>query len=332
MIKTRLKAASVSLSWGGAGDKDIRWRYEKGVQYLKDTLDIEVLPMTHTLDGSESVYQNPQHRAQDLMDAYKDDDIAMVLSCIGGSESVRILPYLDDAIFVNNPKPFIGYSDSTTLHLYLNKLGIKTYYGPSILSEFSENNGMFEYSRDYFQRIVLNQEASVSIEAATQWTSKRIPWLIENQNQTKTMNPHDGFDFIQGDKVVSGPLIGGCIEVLSNLRGTDIWPSYESFDEAILFLETSEVMAEPWLFEDMLRALVTVGTLERTSGIIFGKPYNNKYYQEYREIIEKIVQEIDYQGAIVANMNFGHTQPMFSIPYGGIGIIDPIQKTFTIKQ
>ncbi len=83
-LKRGDKIATVSLSWGGAGDRDILWRYEQGKERLEKEFGFEVVEMENTLKGSDYIYNNPQKRAEDLMSAFKDKSIKGIFSCIGG--------------------------------------------------------------------------------------------------------------------------------------------------------------------------------------------------------------------------------------------------------
>ncbi len=64
--------ATVSLSWGGAGDKDLLWRYRVGKQRLEQQFGLKVIEMEHTLKGSDYLYNHPEKRAQDFMNAFSD--------------------------------------------------------------------------------------------------------------------------------------------------------------------------------------------------------------------------------------------------------------------
>jgi len=79
--------ATVSLSWGGAGDEDIRWRYFQGKERLEKVFGLKVVEMPHTLAGTEFVYAHPHKRAQDLMNAFKDPSIKGIISCSTGKVS-----------------------------------------------------------------------------------------------------------------------------------------------------------------------------------------------------------------------------------------------------
>lgn len=83
--------------------------------------------------------------------------------------------------------------------------------------------------------------------------------------------------------------------------------------------------------EYWLRNYGSQGILQKARGIIFGKPYQEKYYEEYKEAILKIVHELNLLDIpIIYNMSFGHNQPMCIIPYGAEAEIDCNNKTFSI--
>ena len=146
-LKKGDKVTTVSLSWGGAGDADLLWRYELGKRRLEEEFGLEVVEMSHTLKGSEYVYDHPEKRAEDFMNAFLDQSIKAVFSCIGGDESVRMLPYIDFEVIRNNPKIFMGYSDTTIAHFMCLKANLSSFYGPSIMAEFAENIKIFDYTK-----------------------------------------------------------------------------------------------------------------------------------------------------------------------------------------
>lgn len=325
------KVATVSLSWGGAGDKDFLWRYNVGKKRLEEQFGLEVVEMPNTLKGSEYLYYHPEKRASDLMDAFLDPSIKAIFSCIGGDESIRMLPYIDFEIIKNNPKIFIGYSDSTITHFMCLKGNLSSFYGASLLAEFAENIQMFDYTSHWINQVLFNGSPIGLIPSATQWTGQRIEWLESNKNMPKTMQINQGYDFIQGTGIVSGPLIGGCIDVLEMIKGTSLWPPIDAFKNAILFFETSEDSPEPVYIEYWLRNYGSQGILQKAKAIIWGKPYQEKYYEEYKISIMKIINELElFDLPIVYNMCFGHNQPMTCLPYGAIAEIDCNKKTFSI--
>ena len=331
MLQAGDKVATISLSWGGAGEPDIKWRYEQGVERLEKIFQLEVVSMPNSLKGSDYLYENPKARAEDLMNAFKDPTIKGIISNIGGSDSIRLLPYIDFDVIRDNPKVFIGYSDSTVTHLFCHKAGISSFYGPSVLMDFAENVEMDPYTVEALKKTLFSNEVIGEVEPALEWTSERLLWVIENKDKQRQMTSNRGYEVLQGSGVVQGKLIGGCIEVLEFAKGTSLWPEKSYWKDSILFFETSEDMPEPAFIEYWLRNYGSQGILQQAKGIIFGKPQNEKYYEEYKESILRIMKELDLNELpILYNMNFGHTEPKFVLPYGAIAEINCDDVTFSI--
>ena len=137
-LKKGDKIAVVSLSWGGLGDDMFIHKYDIAKERLERDLGLEVVAMPHALKGNEFVYDHPELRAKDLMDAFADPSIKGIFCAIGGDDSIRLLPYIDYEIIRTNPKIFMGYSDTTVSHFMMNKAGVVSYYGPSVMAEFGE--------------------------------------------------------------------------------------------------------------------------------------------------------------------------------------------------
>ncbi|WP_093276319.1 S66 peptidase family protein [Psychrobacillus sp. OK032] len=333
MLQAGDKVATISLSWGGAGEPNLKWRYDQGVERLEKVFGLEVVSMPNSLKGANYLYENPKARAEDLMNAFKDSSIKGIISNIGGSESIRLLPYIDFDIIRSNPKIFIGYSDSTITHLLCHKAGISSFYGPSILMDFAENVEMHAYTVEALKKTLFTNEVIGEIKPALEWTSDRLEWIEENKHTKRKMYSNKGYEVLQGNGIVQGTLIGGCIEVLEFAKGTSLWPNEAYWKDSILFFETSEEMPEPTYIEYWLRNYGAQGILQKAKGIIFGKPLKEKYYKEYKESILKIMKELDLTNLpILYNLNFGHTEPKFVLPYGALAEIDCVNGTFSILE
>ncbi|AGK96197.1 S66 family peptidase [Clostridium pasteurianum] len=327
------KVATVSLSWGGAGDTDLLWRYNLGKKRLQEWFGLEVVEMPNTLKGSDYLYHHPEKRAEDLMAAFSDTSIKAIFSCIGGNESVRMLSYIDFNIIKSNPKIFIGYSDATITHFMCLKANLSSFYGASILAELAENIKVFDYTSSWLEKVLFDTSPIGLIPVTTEWTGERIEWSESNANVAKTMVKNQGYEFLQGKGVTQGHLIGGCIEVMEMIKGTSLWPSNDIFEDAILFFETSEDMPGSIYIEYWLRNYGSQGILQKAKAIIFGKPYQEKYYNEYKNSILKILLELGlYHLPIVYNMSFGHNEPMICLPYGAMAEIDCDRRTFSILE
>jgi len=328
------KVATISLSWGGAGDEDILWRYQVGKKRLQEEFGLEVVEMPNTLMGSEYVYQHPEKRAEDLMAAFADPSIKGIFSCIGGNESVRLLPYIDFDVIRKNPKILIGYSDTTVTHFICHKAGLSSFYGASILMEFAENVQMFDYTKHWVNKVLFDNTPIGKIEASPVWTGEYLPWEEKNRNIQRKLEPNQGYELLQGKSKVQGKLIGGCMEVMEMLKGTALWPDPKTWEDSILFFETSEDKPDPIFVESWLRNYATMEVLQKAKGIVFAKPYGNLYYEEYKNVLIKVVRdELKlYDLPILYNMNFGHTSPICVLPYGAMAEIDCEGKAFSILE
>lgn len=328
------KVVTVSLSWGGAGDEDILWRYEQGKKRLQEEFGLEVLEMPNTLKGTKYVYEHPEKRAEDLMAAFADPSIKGIFSCIGGNESVRLLPYIDYSVIRNNPKVFIGYSDTTVTHFICLKAGVSSFHGASILAEFAENVKMLDYTKHWVKKTLFEDSPIGEIKPSDIWTSEYLPWIIENKDKQRKVEKNTGYELLQGEGKVQGKLIGGCIEVLEMLKGTELWPNIKTWEDSILFFETSEDKPDPYYVGCWLRNYGTQGILQKIKGIVFAKPYDNLYYEEYKKQLLTIVRdELElYDLPILYNLTFGHTAPQFILPYGVIAEIDCDALSFSILE
>ncbi|MCD6355840.1 MAG: LD-carboxypeptidase [Anaerolineaceae bacterium] len=313
--------AAVTLSWGGPNV--FPYRYESGKKQLEDAFEVKVVEMPHTLSEADWLRKNPQARADDLMQAFSDPSINGIISTIGGEDSIRILPYLDLRIIHNNPKVFMGYSDTTIAHFACIKAGVASFYGPAIMAGFAENEGLFPYMVKAVKRTLFSSEALMEIEPNRDgWTAEYLDWSEpKNQACKRKLNPSTGWKFLQGKGIYQGHLIGGCIEVLDWLRGTEIWPPRDIWHGAIFFIETSEDALSPIAFSRMLRALAAVGLLKEINGILFGRPGGQvplKNFSAYEDALLQVV--VSEEGLpnlpIVTRMDFGHTDPMMVLPYG----------------
>ena len=134
MIKT---VGVVSLSAGTLGEDFVRHELELGVRRLEHYgLKVRFLP--HALKGIAYLKAHPEARAADLLEAFRDPEIDLILCAIGGDDTYRLLPYLFDEGRLEKAacrKPFLGFSDSTVNHFMLHKVGLPTFYGQAFLSD-----------------------------------------------------------------------------------------------------------------------------------------------------------------------------------------------------
>ena len=200
-LKKGDKVAIVSLSSGLAGEEMFRHRYELGKKRLEQ-LGFNVVTMKNALKGIEYLYNHPEKRAEDFMEAILDKDIKGIICNIGGDDTIRLLQYIDFEAIVNNPKVFMGYSDTTINHYMMQKAGVVSYYGPAVMTDFAENNNMHTYTLKYINEVLLENREDIVIKSSDKWTSEYLDWAIEeNDNISRKMNEEKyGYEVIQGKR------------------------------------------------------------------------------------------------------------------------------------
>ena len=330
------RVATISMSWGGPAT--FPHRYEVGKRQLQEAFGVTVVETPHALHSAEWLERNPRARADDLMEAFADPPVKAIIATIGGDDSIRLLPYLDLEVIRSHPKIVLGYSDTTVTHMVCFAAGLVSFYGPAIMAGFGENGGLFPYLVDSVRTTLFSSLPIGVVEPNSDgWTVEFLDWAEpENQSRRRKLSPSEGWTYLQGEGVRRGHLIGGCFEVLDWLRGTEVWPSSEEWQDAILFLEIAEAPS-PTRVLRILRAFAAMGLLRRLSGILVGRPGGQvlpEKFGEYDEVLLQVVAEEEglTDLPIVTRMDFGHTDPMFVLPYGVKAEIDCDRKQFTILE
>lgn len=323
------KIGIVSLSSGIMGENFSKHELDIGLKRLKEyRIEVEFLP--HALKGVEFIKNHPECRAQDLLSAFMDDSIDMILCAIGGEDTYRLLPYLfenNDLKKVAKQKIFLGFSDTTMNHFMLNKVGIKTFYGQAFLPDVCElSKEMLPYTKKYFEELIATGEIK-EIRPSDVWYQEREDFT-ENAVDTEMKSYRNtGFELLNGSSMFKGEILGGCLDsiydIFDNSRFEDtvslceqynLFPDLKYWRNKILLLETSEEKPTPELFRKMINTLKDYGIFNVITGILVGKPQNETYYDEYKSILLEELSDKDL--SIVYNVNIGHATPRCIIPFG----------------
>lgn len=246
-----------------------------------------------------------QERIEDLHDAFQDSNVKAILTVIGGFNSNQLLKYIDFDLIKNNPKVFCGYSDITALSLaILQKTGLITYSGPHF-SSFGMKQG-FDYTMDSFLSALTN-DAPYEINPSEYWSDDA--WFL-NQEDRQFHNQNDYLILQEG--VAEGRLIGGNLCTMNLLQGSEFMPSIKG---AILFIE-DDYATYANVFDRQLQSVLHLPNASELKGVIIGRFQKESKMTE--EALRKIIfSKQELQGLpVIANVNFGHTQPLATIPVG----------------
>lgn len=297
-----------------------------GLQQMNNLIDQGAFPIV----GKYHIDLNENHKE-------------VFCSKIGGDDTYRILPYLmKDEDFIKevqkNPKLFTGFSDTTINHLMFHKLGLSTYYGPNFICDLAEiSDEMLPYSKKAFESYIEGNEYR-EITSSEIWYQERTDFSKEAVGTERISHREEhGFELLQGKECFEGRLLGGCLEslydILTTTRYEDekavcekygLFPDIEEWKGKILFIETCEEKPVPEQFEKEIAILKEKGVFDVVSGVLVGKPQDEAYYDEYKNILVKVVNNPDLP--IVYNVNFGHATPRCTLQYGAMARVDMKRK------
>lgn len=330
------KVAIVSLSRGMLGEKMFIHKLEIARKRLEEDYGLEVVVMPNALKGVDYLYQHPEARAQDLMDAFRNPEIKAVFNAIGGDDTIRLLPYIDFDVLRNNPKIFTGFSDTTTNHFMMYKAGIVSYYGLSVMNNIAEYVSINEYTKNAMEKTLFEPEDMLEIKSSDfcSYEKDKIWWKEENTDLQTPKFKNTGYEIIQGKGKVVGELLGGCIDVFVELLGTSLWPSLDQWQNKLLLIETSEVDMPEMVLCWLLRNLHAQGILNVIKGIVVGKPAVEDKLDTYKDVYKQVVGfEADLPDLpILYNVNVGHAYPIGVFPLGLKYEIDCDNKTLTLIE
>lgn len=346
-LKKGDKVAIVSLSRGLLGMPFCKHELDLAIARLKE-FGLEPVFMPHALKDMQYLEDHPEKRASDLKQAFLNPEIKGIICAIGGDDTYKTIPFLmEDEEFIkavhDNPKIFTGFSDTTNNHLLLNKIGLSTFYGPCLLVDIAElDTEMLPYTKEYFEKFFKNEE-SYEITSSPIWYSDRKSYGKEEMGVPRIVHQEThGFETLNGKGIVTGKLYGGCLDSLYDIYTSErhgdefaiytkynLLPTLEEWKEKIVFIETSEEKMSPEKLEKILCFFKEKKILESVRGILVGKPIDEIYYEEYKEVYKKVFSNLETP--ILYNINFGHAVPRCIVPYDAEATVDFDNKKIEIN-
>ena len=116
-----------------ASSYDMRSEVERGVEWWEHR-GYRVKLASGVYARDDYVAGDARSRADDLHALFADPEVDVVQTLQGGFGSSEMIPHLDFELIAANPKPFVGYSDITSLHVPIRqRAGFPTFYGYGLM-------------------------------------------------------------------------------------------------------------------------------------------------------------------------------------------------------
>ena len=275
-------------------------RLQRGLDRLRERFALRLGPVVEAALRGDPPFDpmflaaDDQVRADELNALLADRDVRAIIMARGGYGLMRILPLLDPAPLVADPRPIIGFSDVPALLSWALRHGVRGVHGPVVtqLGELPPDDVAWLY------RLLTDRSPP-----------GRVPWPVTPFGDLPP-------------RPVRAPVIGGNLTMLSHLVGTP-WPV--PLEGAALLIE--EVEEEPYALD---RDLTQLGLAHQLAGVacaLVGDltrclPRNNAAGDPEaarRVVIERLM----HHGVCgVAGLPIGHGDRNMALPFGGACEID----------
>src|SRR5579859_1982661 len=276
-----------------------------------DELGLTLTFGDHVDEKDDFASSSVASRIEDLHRAFSDPSVAAIIAVIGGFNSNQLLQYLDWELLEKNPKIFCGYSDITALsNALFAKTGLVSYSGPHY-SSFGQKLH-FGYTLEHFEKCLLGN-SPIEVKPSEEWSDDA--WYIDQEDRHLEKNA--GWQVINEGKA-TGTLLGANLNTFNLLHGTEFMPSLE---DSVPFFEDDE-LSFPANFDRDLQSVIHQPGFSGVRGLVIGR--FQKASEMAPELLRQIIQskkELQTM-PVIANVDFGHTDPKITFPIGGKVEID----------
>lgn len=263
-------------------------------------------------DRDDYVAGDPRRRAADLNALFADPEVDVVQALQGGFGSAQMIPHIDFDAVAESPKPLVGFSDITALHVALRqRAGLGTIYGNGFIGVGSPE--VTAFSKDRLLE-VLRTGGAGPVPA-----SPDDPWVRS----------------IRGGRVTA-PLVGGCLWLLMQTMGT---PWEVELEGSILFFEDTH--SPPYYVDGELLQLTHAGKLDGVVGVVVGEFEKSDWgdlrqasdWARSRSLEDVLEERLGSLGVpVLYGLPLGHGKHLAALPLGVTCTLDADARTLTVDE
>jgi len=270
-----------------------------------EQLGLRVKAGRHALAEHGYLAGTDRERLHDLEAAFRDPDIKAIFCARGGYGVARLLPAFDVELARRHPKPLVGFSDITVLHLALQNAGVISFWGPMPCTSL----GWSRFSARSLQRALMSAAPA-----------GRVPFAPGRRPITLRRG------------IAKGRLTGGTLSLLTSSLGT----SYEVETRGrIVFLE--DVDEEPFRVDRMLAQMTAAGKLSDAAGVALGiftgtrtRNCPGRLSLTMRDVFADHL--LPLKVPVLRNVAVGHVPDQVTLPYGVAARMDAGAGTLTLLE
>jgi len=253
----------------------------------------------HGLAGSD------RDRLGDLNDALRDPNVRAVFATRGGKGASRVADGLDFDAVRADPKPLVGFSDSTILHLALwQRCRLVTFHGPFI--------GCWDH--DWY-----GPQSAAALKSA----------LMTNDDVVVARDGAEPTAALVVDGIASGVLLGGNIEMMATSVG---W-CCPSFEGCILLIESVSSHSDIDRVDRCMTQLLNAGALRGVRGVAVGQftGYNQDRTATWT-VVDVLHDRLRTLGVpVCGGFPLGHGKGPRTLPLGTAAVLDTSSGTLRVE-
>lgn len=301
--------------------------FEKGLEVLRERFELEPVIYGSAEKSTEYLNNHPKEKAEEIMKAFENPEVKGIIAVTGGDEQLRMLKYLEPQRLENNPTRFYGLSDNTNLHVYLNQLGLQSFYGGQFVSDLMAEGELGEYTFSYLEKAFFSDSLG-RIQASEKCSDEFIDIGADKIVDNRERFESPGWEFWNFSDPVSGVVFGGCFEIIYWMLAADIIDT-EKLEGKVLALEASEESPSGTEIKRWLMCMGERNFLQKFEAIIVGRPVREplhgeerskkekkEYHREFKEVIRDEVNKYCSETPVVFDVDFGHTDPKVPLQLG----------------